>query len=188
MFDPQKDDYPQNAAGKPEFATAILHLDAISQTAPGDVVVHKMVFSTEDLISALVSLVGYFGEPEIFANPSNARLLVEAGRHSDPAFVYVTPREGTVLILTSTPTWDSLVQHPSFGATSSLLTMEKLAEIAASQLSQLQQMAGGFSRLLLLDFANIDEDAASNAPSGSSAGGPGSDAESLRDTAEVVEA
>lgn len=180
MFNPQKDDYPQNASGKPEFASAILHLDDVSSTTAGDAVVHKMVYSTEDIIAALVSLVDYFGEPEIFANPANARLLVEAGRHSDPAFIYVTPREGTVLILTSTPTWDSLVQHPNFGASSSLLTMEKLVEIAAGQMQQLQEMAGGFSRLLLLDFASIDEDAA---PSASSDGGAGLDAESIRDTA-----
>ena len=178
MFNPEKDDYPQNAAGQPEFATAILHLDGITETAPGDIVVHKMVYSTEDLIASVTSLASYFGEPEMFANPSNARLLAEAGRCADPAFIYVTPRAGTVLIAMSTPTWDGLVQHPSFGKGSSLLTMEKLVEIAADQQGRLAQFAGGFANLLLLDFSreNIAEE--SQEPN---------TAQSLADSADIEE-
>jgi hypothetical protein len=61
-------------------------------------------------------------------------------------FVYVTPREGTIQVITSTPTWDALVQHPKFGRTSALLATDKLPEIVAKVSQAMQQFAGGFPR------------------------------------------
>jgi hypothetical protein len=46
-------------------------------------------------------------------------------------FVYTTPREGTIQVITSTPTWDALVQHPKFGRSSALLATDKLTGIVA---------------------------------------------------------
>jgi hypothetical protein len=190
MFNPQKDDYPLNEAGVPEFASIIIHVDAALVTPNDDDVTQKLVLSTQDVVTSLTKLAAHFGEPELLAQPSNARLLVEAGRQANPVFVYTTPREGTVLILTSTPVWDMLVQHPDFGRGSALIATDKIQDIAAQVQSQMQQFAGGFANLLLLDLSPEKfEESLQKEPgmSASSDGGRGSDAESLVHTADIEE-
>lgn len=183
MFNPDNKDYPRNEADQPEFASIVITVDSVGNNPElGDDVVQKIVLSTQDLISAISANAAYFGEPALLANPSNARMLVEAGRRENPVFVYTTPREGTIQIITSTATWDMLVQHPLFGRSSNLLACDKLQGLVATVQSDMQQFAGGFAPLLLLDLSDIDED---HADSASSEGGRGGDAESLRDTAEV---
>lgn len=189
MFNPEKTDYPRNAADEPEFASIILTLDAVSNNPQlGDHVVQKFVLSTQDSVEALSNVAGYFGEPDLLSRPANARLLMEAGRRTNPVFVYLTPRAGTTQIITSTPTWDMLVQHPSFGRTSALVTSEKMQQVIAQHISNVASYAGGFPELHLLDFSNIDEDAeAQQRESGSSQGGAGDDAERMVRTADIEE-
>jgi hypothetical protein len=160
MFNPDKNDYPSNEKGEPEFASIVLTIDGVSNNPElGDNVVQKYVLSTQDPIEALVNIATYFGEPGLFANPSNARILRESGSHSDPVFIYTTPREGTIQVITGTPTWDALVQHPKFGRTSALVATDKLVGIVAKVQADMQQFAGGFAPLLLLNLSPDDDDA-----------------------------
>lgn len=194
MFNPSKDDYPQNEMGQPEFASVIITVDSISLQAEGDDVTQKLVLSTQDTLTALSKNTAYFGEPNLLSQPANLQTVAGASKNPNPVFVYVTPREGVIQIILGTPTWDMIVQHPAFGNSSCLLASERLQQVIANQLGLLAEMTGGFPKLLALNLSpekfEEDEDkvAEEQAPgSASSEGGPGHDAESIRDTAAIVQ-
>lgn len=183
MFNPDKDDYPQNECGRPEFASVIITVDSISLQAEGDDVTQKMVLSTQDALTALSKITAYFGEPNLLSQPANLQTVAQASRGPNPVYVYVTPREGVIQIITGTPTWDMLVNNESFGDSSSLLASERLQAVIAQQMGNIAQLSGGFPKLVAF---NLSPDQFPDEGSASSEGGRGEDAESLVRTAEVV--
>jgi hypothetical protein len=153
-------DLPQNAAGEPEFASLILTIDHLT-LRPGRHIHQKLVLSTQTAIAALSALADYYGQHDQVKHSEDFLEIVAAsGRASDPVFVYTTPEN--VQIITSTPTWDGLVQSPAFGRTSSLVASQKLLELVAKVSAEAaERNRGGIPRLFMFELSPTDPDAGS---------------------------
>lgn len=168
MFDPESKSYAQNSFGQPEFDTIILTIDEISGNPElGDIVVQKFVLSSQDALDALVANAIYFGQPNLLATPTHGRLLRQSGEMSDPVFVYVTPREGTIQVIASMQTWNNLVSHPEIGDGSAMVATDKLQKIVADAIAAAANSLGGIPNLLLLDLSS-ERVAQEQAPGGHS--------------------
>lgn len=139
MYQPTAD-YPANKDGTPEFASLVLTIDHLA-TREDHHVVQKMVLSTQTDIETLLALFAYYGESHLTTNPKTIELLQQAGRSELAVFVYHT-REN-VQIVASTPTWDTLVQHPDFGKGSSLVATDALTQAVANLVGELRAANGG---------------------------------------------
>lgn len=146
--------YHQNANGSPEYGTIQIVMDHLMDDKEGHVVT-KLVLDTRNPEQALRRLWDYYGETaNLLALNSTLDILMEARQAPQGMFLYVVPAEvgdrfgGLRLeVLMGTDVFSALSRHPDFGGGSEFVLIQKLTEMAAKIMADVNKSRGGFPPL-----------------------------------------